>query len=101
MLTSNRSLHFSIFSLSELHLVRKQVERLWHLSEPYRATYLWLPETRSRIVAEHEEMIQAIADHDHRRLTLMADRHRRASEESVLSLIAHRDAGYEPGADSP
>jgi DNA-binding GntR family transcriptional regulator len=94
MLLSNRRFHFSIFALSDLALVCRQVERLWHLSERYRATYLWLPETRGRIVAEHNEMIEAIADNDMKRLVRIADLHRRTSQESVLSLIAHLGAGY-------
>jgi len=92
MLESNRAFHFAIFALSELELVGRQVERLWHLSESYRATYLWLPETRGRIVTEHDEMINVIANNDHRGLVRLADLHRRASEESVLSLIAQLGA---------
>jgi DNA-binding GntR family transcriptional regulator len=95
MLVSNRQFHFTMFALSQLELVVRQVERLWHLSEPYRATYLWLPETRGRIVAEHEAMIQAIADGDRRGLVRLADQHRRASEEAVLSLIAHLGANQQ------
>lgn len=95
MLLSNRRFHFSIFALSDLELVCRHVERLWHLSERYRATYLWLPETRGRIVAEHAEMIEAIAANDLKQLVRIADLHRRTSQESVLSLIAHLGEGVD------
>jgi DNA-binding GntR family transcriptional regulator len=92
MLASNRSFHFTMFGLSALEMVLRHVERLWHLSESYRATYLWLPETRNRIVAEHDAMIEAIVAGDRRLLIRLADQHRQASQESVLSLIAQLGA---------
>ena len=42
VLLANRRFHFSIFAMSPLDLVMRQVERLWHQSESYRAAYLWL-----------------------------------------------------------
>jgi DNA-binding GntR family transcriptional regulator len=93
MLRANREFHFALLGMSPLSLVLREVERLWHLSEFYRAGYLWLPETRTRIVVEHDEMIDALAAGDLDRLVALAARHRHASEETVLSLLVY------PGRD--
>jgi DNA-binding GntR family transcriptional regulator len=90
VLLANRRFHDALFALSPLQLVAAHVRRLWNLSQPYQATYLWLPETRSRVVAEHESMIAALRAHDRRALVEVADAHRGASESSVLALLEAR-----------
>jgi DNA-binding GntR family transcriptional regulator len=93
VLRGNRRFHFAIFALSPLELVTRQVERLWHQSEPYRATYLWLPATQERILADHEAMIAALAAGDRERLVEVADRHRAAAEESVVGFLRGEEGG--------
>ncbi|MBL7499149.1 GntR family transcriptional regulator [Frankia sp. CNm7] len=93
MLVANRRFHFALLGLSPLRLVRREVERLWHLSEAYRAGYLWLPETRARIVAEHAMMIDALAAFDIDRLVHTAEQHRSASEQTVVGLFADVTGG--------
>jgi len=73
--------------MSSLGIILHEVERLWQLSESYRAGYLWLPDTRARIVAEHNAMIDALADYDLDLLVEKSEQHREASEEMVLSLL--------------
>jgi DNA-binding GntR family transcriptional regulator len=87
ILTANREFHFCLFRYSGLDLVVQQIERLWHLSEAYRATYLWVPETRRRILDEHESMIDFIARSDVDRLLETADAHRQGAEEAVSGLL--------------
>lgn len=87
ILTANRNFHFLLFRYSGLDLVVGQIERLWHLSEAYRATYLWAPETRRRVVAEHEQMIELIAASDIDQLIETADAHRAGAEKAVSSLF--------------
>jgi DNA-binding GntR family transcriptional regulator len=87
VLQDNRSLHFGIFILSPLELVTRQVERLWNLSESYRAAYLWLPAARERIIAEHSLMIDALEAGDVEELVALADSHRSAAEASVIGLL--------------
>jgi DNA-binding GntR family transcriptional regulator len=87
VLQDNRRFHFGIFTLSPLELVTRQVERLWHLSESYRAAYLWLPAAQDRIIAEHSLMIDALAAGDVEGLVALADRHRSAAEVSVIRLL--------------
>ena len=88
MLVANRAFHFGLFALSPLGAIRQDVERLWNTSEPYRATYLWLPSTRRRIIREHEQMLGALARGDRTRLVQIADRHRGAARAAVTELLA-------------
>ena len=88
MLEANRSFHFAIFELSPLDLFRREVRRLWQLSEGYRATYLWLPETRARIVSEHAAMVITLREFDPDRLVELSAQHRTASEDVVVGLLA-------------
>jgi len=90
MLSANRGFHDALFSLSPLDLVVAQVRRLWNLSQPYQATYLWLPGTRDRVVAEHEAMIEALRRGDRRALVRLADGHRAEAEAAVLGLLEAR-----------
>jgi DNA-binding GntR family transcriptional regulator len=87
MLAANRDFHFAIFGLSPLTLFQREVRRLWQLSEGYRATYLWLPETRSRIAAEHVAIVQALRRFDIDRLVELSSHHRGASEDVVVGLL--------------
>lgn len=96
MLRINRQFHFDIFALSPSALLRKEIQRLWQVSEGYRATYLGLPATRSRITSEHREITRALADHDTERLVLLSSDHRRASKDVVVGLLGpamHADFG--------
>jgi DNA-binding GntR family transcriptional regulator len=88
MLVANRAFHFGLFELSPLGAIRQDVERLWNTSEPYRATYLWLPTTRRRIIREHEQMLAALVRGDRTRLVQIADRHRGAARAAVTELLA-------------
>ncbi|OLT23171.1 hypothetical protein BJF78_07065 [Pseudonocardia sp. CNS-139] len=88
MLRYNREFHFAIFELSPLGLYQREVRRLWHMSEGYRATYLWLPETRQRIVDEHAAIIAALREFDVERVVALSTAHRTASENAVIGFLA-------------
>lgn len=88
MLVANRAFHFGLFDLSPLGAIRQDVARLWNTSEPYRATYLWQPATRRRVVREHDRMLEALAAGDRARLVQLADRHRGAALAAVAELLA-------------
>jgi DNA-binding GntR family transcriptional regulator len=87
MLNTNRTFHMMIFALSPLTVVTQEVDRLWRISEPYRAAYLSLPETPERVLNEHYEMIEALRSGDRRRLKRITDVHRNAAELRVLDLL--------------
>jgi len=96
VLRGNLRFHFGIFSLSPLDMVARQVQRLWHLSEPYRSTYLWLPETQQRILTDHAAMISALAEGELDELVAIADRHRSAAQRSVVAFLRSEEGDKEP-----
>jgi DNA-binding GntR family transcriptional regulator len=91
MLEANRRFHFKMFSLSKMSLVQSYLEQLWHLSESYRATYLWLRETRERIVNEHDIMMAKLEAKDFEGLVCAADEHRSHAEARVVELLPRED----------
>lgn len=79
----NHAFHFAIFEQSPLNLVVTEVRRLWTLAMPYHAAYLYDPAARARVVAEHDQMIEALAEHDNERLDELMNLHRQGGEISA------------------
>jgi DNA-binding GntR family transcriptional regulator len=79
----NHAFHFAIFEQSPLNLVVAEVRRLWTLAMPYHAAYLYDPAARARVVAEHDQMIEALARHDNDRLDELMNLHRQGGETST------------------
>src|SRR5690606_42003976 len=79
----NLAFHFAIFEQSPLSLVVAEVRRLWTLAMPYHAAYLYVPAARARVIAEHDQMIEALAGHDNDRLDELMNLHRRGGETST------------------
>jgi DNA-binding GntR family transcriptional regulator len=87
----NRDFHFRIFELSPLNQFRRQVERLWQVSEGYSAQWWWrVPEARSRIDAEHQEIIRLLGVLDLDRLVEVCDLHRIGGHEGPISVTQRR-----------
>jgi DNA-binding GntR family transcriptional regulator len=84
----NRDFHFLIYELSPLSLICKEVRRLWSLSEPYRAVYLYDIPARDRILSEHRMVIEALEQHDRERLVHVSDQHRSALQKHLGDLLA-------------
>src|SRR2546429_4733025 len=60
VLRCNREFHFAIFALSPLSQFRREIQRLWQLSEGYSAAWWWRgPSARNQINTEHKAMIAA------------------------------------------
>jgi DNA-binding GntR family transcriptional regulator len=87
VLTANRTFHFMIFALSPLDLINREIQRLWHVSEPYRAAYLSASERRTQIAMEHRAMLEALAEYDLAKLVETADEHRRIAGAAVVRLL--------------
>lgn len=87
----NRQFHFKIFVPSNLNLIVREVERLWQISDSYRSLYLYdsFGVRQGEIVAEHEEMIEALVDHDLKRLIKVADSQRSIGEERILAMLGN------------
>jgi DNA-binding GntR family transcriptional regulator len=86
LLRFNREFHFTIFELSPLNQFRREVERLWQLSEGYSAQWWWrMPEARTRINSEHKAIIGALRKFDLDRLVELCDAHRVGGFERTIS----------------
>jgi DNA-binding GntR family transcriptional regulator len=91
ILAANRDLHFRLFSLSPQTFIIKEVARLWDLVAQYHALYLHTPEAVDLVVAEHAEIIDAIADHDRPRYKRLLGEHRANGERTVVSVLRERN----------
>ncbi len=77
VLRYNREFHFAIFDLSPLNQFRREVRRLWQMSEGYSAAWWWRqPEAKKRINAEHKAIISALRKFDLDRLVEICAKHR-------------------------
>jgi DNA-binding GntR family transcriptional regulator len=86
VLRANRDFHFTIFELSPLNQFRREVERLWQLSEGYSAQWWWrMPEARNRINTEHKAIIAALRKFDLDRLVELAEGHRTGGFEGTVA----------------
>jgi DNA-binding GntR family transcriptional regulator len=88
---ANRGFHFLLYSQSPLYLVLAEVERLWNLSEQYRALYFYRTEAQQKIIEEHERIIEALRADDRARCAEILNAHRRAAEEEVCGRLTLRD----------
>lgn len=95
----NHAFHFAIFERSPLNLVVAEVRRLWTLAMPYHAAYLYDPAARERVVAEHDQMIEALVRHDNERLVALMDEHRRGGETSTGMMLRSTRTAVIPPAD--
>lgn len=56
----NHDFHFVIFRSSGLNLIVDEIERIWKMTEAYRAVYIYDESARRRIVREHRQLINAL-----------------------------------------
>src|SRR3984885_1433821 len=93
IMRSNRDFHFTIFELSAMKQFRREIARLWQLSEGYRHWGWHIPDAAARIDREHRAIIRTPRRGDLDRLIELCDAHRVGGHE-----------GYRPGlaaADVP
>jgi DNA-binding GntR family transcriptional regulator len=84
MRTRNQEFHFAIFRLSPHGLIVDEIERLWNLAAPYHAMYLYSPDGRRTVLAEHAGMIDALREGDNARLAALMDDHRHGSQTHLF-----------------
>lgn len=87
MRLANQDFHFLMFDRSPLRLVVAELRRLWTLAMPYHAVYLFDPQARERVLAEHDEMIEALVDGDNERLVALMTEHRSGGESGASVVI--------------
>ncbi|MEV6927386.1 GntR family transcriptional regulator [Dactylosporangium sp. NPDC051485] len=86
VLRCNREFHFLIFDLSPLNQFRREVRRLWQMSEGYSATWWWRqPEARKHIDTEHKAIISLLRKFDLDGLVDMCAKHRVGGLERSVS----------------
>jgi DNA-binding GntR family transcriptional regulator len=73
----NREFHHTIFELSPLNQFRKEIYRLWQLSEGYSAMWWWRqPGARAQINVEHLAIINALQTYNLEQLVEVCATHR-------------------------
>lgn len=87
VLRANREFHFAIFELSPMVQFRREICRLWQLSEGYRTWWWRLPDATTRINREHQDIIKALRRFDLDALVEVSNAHRVGGHEGpVMSL---------------
>lgn len=83
----NIDFHFRLFRLSGMDLVVDELRRIWALSDAYRSAYLVVPAAQRRIVAEHDEMIEALRRGDVEQVIGLMDTHRHGTRDQIASML--------------
>jgi DNA-binding GntR family transcriptional regulator len=92
IMRANRDFHFTIFELSPMTQFRREIARLWQLSEGYRQWWWHIPDVAARIDREHKQIIAALHRFDLERLIELCDAHRVGGHEGITVARAAPDA---------
>jgi DNA-binding GntR family transcriptional regulator len=76
LIALNREFHFRIFDLSPNKLILEEVARLWTLADAHIVARFVHAELRAQTVAEHDEIIAALAARDRIESLAALNRHR-------------------------
>ncbi|MGW6336724.1 GntR family transcriptional regulator [Nocardia rhamnosiphila] len=87
LIAANRAFHFTMFAWSPLTIMVKEIDRIWRVSEPYRALHLSDDKRREHVAGAHEVMIDAIEDRDVSTLIALMDDHRAASRRLLQEML--------------
>ena len=87
LMDCNRDFHFRIFASAALVEIEREVARLWAMSQPYRAVYMYDPAATRRVLDEHRQLIVALAEGDQRSVVRVANRHRSGTERQIDTLL--------------
>ena len=82
----NREFHEAIYRLSPLDLIHIEVNRLWQMSDSYRAFYLAGP-SRHHTATEHEGIIEALRARDMDLLIERLNEHRGRARNEVGTML--------------
>jgi DNA-binding GntR family transcriptional regulator len=83
---SYRDFHRQLFSLSNLKIFRREVERLWQLTDTYHAAYVFPPYVAAQSLAKHREVVAALKANDISKVVEI--------ETDMRSLYDHIIVGY-------
>jgi DNA-binding GntR family transcriptional regulator len=89
LMAANREFHFTMFRWSTLTIMVTEIERIWRVSDPYRALHLSNRDRRAHVAVDHDKMIQAIEDRDAPLLIKLQDAHRATSRALLQDMLGH------------
>jgi len=87
LMGANREFHFTIFRWSTLTVMVNEIERIWRVSDPYRALHLSNSDRRAHVARDHDEMIEAVVAQDSVRLIQLQDAHRATSRMLLQDML--------------
>jgi DNA-binding GntR family transcriptional regulator len=87
LIAANRAFHLRMFALSPMKILIGEIERVWRVSEPYRALHLSNAERRKYVAPDHDAMIEAIQRRDTDGLIDLMDKHRSVSRNSLQEMF--------------
>jgi DNA-binding GntR family transcriptional regulator len=89
LMAANRAFHFTMWRWSSLTILVKEIERIWRVSDPYRALHLSNRDRRSNVPADHDAMIAAIEAKDAPLLVRLQDAHRATSRVLLQDMLSN------------
>lgn len=87
LVAANRDFHLTMFRFSPLTIMVGEIERVWRVSEPYRALHLSNAARRKRVASDHDAMIEAIEQRDANALVTLMDQHRSVSRGLLQEML--------------
>jgi DNA-binding GntR family transcriptional regulator len=88
LMAADMAFHFTLFRWSSLTVMVKDIERIWRVSDPYRALHLSNRERRSHVAVDHDRIIEAIEARDSDRLIQLQDDHRATSRVLLQDMLS-------------
>jgi DNA-binding GntR family transcriptional regulator len=97
VIRANRGFHFTIIDLSPDRYVKREVFRLWRLSESIRSLWWRSPTGKLRIGDEHVRMIDSVQRRNVPELLTLWGKHRTAGSEMADRALEDRAIGTQIG----
>lgn len=102
MAEANRRFHFALFDAAGMPRLSRLLRQLWDATDAYRALYYQGPRNREQVIAEHEQMVQALRARDTALVIALHDEHRAHSVAAVEAMLKpHRPRSLAPNSNTP
>jgi DNA-binding GntR family transcriptional regulator len=85
IMRGNRDFHFTIFELSPMRQFKREITRLWQLTEGYRGWWWHIPDAPARIDREHKQIISTLRRFDLDQLVELFDAHRVGGHQGIAT----------------
>lgn len=97
MAEANRRFHFALFDAAGMPRLSRLLRQLWDATDAYRALYYQGSRNREQVMAEHEQMVQALRRRDAALVIALHDVHRSHSVAAVEAMLKpHRPRSLAP-----